>query len=77
MSRPDQDVWGDFVARHDVGDVLDGRVVKVVPFGAFVEVSQGVHGLLVSRPQPEAEASVSVRIAEIDNDGQRLRLTRP
>lgn len=67
--------WEGFTARHTVGDVLDGRVARVVPFGAFIEVADGVHGLLVGSERPQAGSSVSVRIAEIDHDNRRLRLT--
>ncbi|WP_219466991.1 S1 RNA-binding domain-containing protein [Nonomuraea rhizosphaerae] len=67
--------WEGFMAHHGVGDVLDGRVARVVPFGVFVEVADGVHGLLVGREQPQAGSSVSVRIAEIDHENRRLRFT--
>ena len=67
--------WEGFTARHAVGDVLDGRVASVVPFGAFIEVADGIHGLLVGSDRPQAGSSVSVRIAEIDHDNRRLRLT--
>ena len=46
--------WEGFTARHTVGDVLDGRVARVVPFGAFIEVADGVHGLLVGSERPQA-----------------------
>ncbi|MEU4228224.1 S1 RNA-binding domain-containing protein [Nonomuraea sp. NPDC026600] len=67
--------WEGFTSRHAVGDVLDGSVARVVPFGAFIEVADGVHGLLVGSDRPEAGSSVSVRIAEIDHDNRRLRFT--
>ena len=35
-----------FLADRSVGDVLDGTVVENVAFGTFVEVSDGVHGLV-------------------------------
>ncbi|HEY3464317.1 MAG TPA: S1 RNA-binding domain-containing protein, partial [Amycolatopsis sp.] len=37
--------WSEFVAAHAEGGVLDGVVARVVPFGAFVEVADGIHGL--------------------------------
>jgi ribosomal protein S1 len=49
MSRPihamDETGWAQFVAAHTVGDVIDGRVVHVVPFGSFIRTSEGVDGL--------------------------------
>jgi small subunit ribosomal protein S1 len=65
--------WNEFVAGHAVGDVVDGTVSKVVPFGAFVRVD-GFDGLL---PQADAVAdgqSVRVRILEIDAPRQRFSL---
>jgi ribosomal protein S1 len=73
--------WNDFAARHGVGDVLDARVTKVLPFGALVE-TEGVSGLLrdasiwPARPQlaPAEGATVPVRIAGVDADNRRLSL---
>ncbi|MEV6155936.1 S1 RNA-binding domain-containing protein [Nonomuraea sp. NPDC052129] len=67
--------WEGFTAQHAVGDVLDGRVASVFPFGAFIEVADGIHGLLVGPEQRQVGSSVSVRIAEVDHDNRRLRLT--
>jgi ribosomal protein S1 len=36
--------WQEFVDRHQPGDVLEGVVVRIAPFGSFVE-TEGVHGL--------------------------------
>jgi small subunit ribosomal protein S1 len=66
--------WEGFTALHNVGDVLDGRVARVLPFGAFIEVADGIHGLLVGPDQRQVGSSVSVRIAEVDHDNRRLRL---
>jgi ribosomal protein S1 len=69
--------WQDFVALHGVGDVLDGRVKRVLPFGAFVEVADGVDGLLHdpdwSAP-PEVGASIAVRLDGIDVENRRLSM---
>jgi len=45
-----------FIARHTEGDVVDGQIVEHVPFGAFVELGGGVHGLLHQDEMPEAPA---------------------
>jgi small subunit ribosomal protein S1 len=81
MSRPthsiDEAGWARFVARHGVGDVIDGEVVKVVPFGAFVRVGEGVDGLA---PQslwptlPTLGSRIPLRIAAIDVDNRRVAL---
>jgi small subunit ribosomal protein S1 len=71
MSRS-EDIWEAFVATHRVGDRLDARVTKVVPFGAFVEVADGVEGLLVVEDAANLGATVTVRIKEIDTVKRRL-----
>jgi small subunit ribosomal protein S1 len=40
------DVWDDFFSRHQVGDVIEGRVVRMTNFGAFVELAEGIEGLI-------------------------------
>lgn len=60
-------VWQAFQDGHGVGAVLEGTVVSVVPFGAFVAVAPGIHGFLHAdswaRP-PQVGESMPVRIAE-------------
>jgi ribosomal protein S1 len=65
--------WQEFMARHQVGDVIDGVVTKQVPFGSFVE-SDGVTGLAHQQTWPVG-ARVSVRILAIDRENQRFSLT--
>jgi small subunit ribosomal protein S1 len=80
------DPWESFSAAHGVGDVVDGKVTKTVPFGAFVAVSDGVEGLVhVSEiaihhvESPELELSVDqpvkVKITEIDGERRRISLS--
>jgi small subunit ribosomal protein S1 len=64
--------WQDFLARHQVGDVIEGVVTKQAPFGSFVE-SEGFTGL-AHRQSWSAGARVSVRILAIDPDNQRFSL---
>lgn len=71
-------MWQRFLADHADGGVVSGRVVDVQPFGAFVEVAEGIHGLLPSgnyTTAPETGANVSVRIENVDLAGRRMSLT--
>ncbi|MBE1496911.1 small subunit ribosomal protein S1 [Amycolatopsis lexingtonensis] len=68
--------WQEFVAAHTGGGILDGVVARVVPFGAFVEVAPGIHGLWVTDTAPEAGSRVAVRIGEIDVERRRFSLVR-
>ncbi|MCX4091277.1 S1 RNA-binding domain-containing protein [Nocardia sp. alder85J] len=59
--------WQEFQAHNGVGAVLEATVVSVVPFGAFVEVAPGIHGLLHSDSwsvPPNVGDRLAVRIAE-------------
>jgi small subunit ribosomal protein S1 len=40
------DVWDEFFQQHHVGDVVDGKVVRLTNFGAFVELAEGIEGLI-------------------------------
>lgn len=59
-----------------VGDVLDARIMRVLPFGAFVERVHGFDALIVTKDRlPGNGAVVAVRVAEIDVENRRMRLT--
>jgi ribosomal protein S1 len=64
--------WQDFLARHKVGDVIEGLVTKELPFGSFVE-SDGFTGLAHQQSWPVG-TRVSVRILAIDQENQRFSL---
>jgi small subunit ribosomal protein S1 len=40
------DIWDDFFSRHHVGGLIDGKVVRMTNFGAFVELDEGIEGLI-------------------------------
>ncbi|MCT9931576.1 hypothetical protein N5079_15280 [Planotetraspora sp. A-T 1434] len=64
--------WQSFLARHQVGDVIEGVVTREVPFGSFVE-SDGFTGLAYQESWPVG-TRVSVRILAIDPEKQRFSL---
>ena len=69
--------WQQFLVDHADGDALTGPVVDVRPFGAFVELADGIHGLLHCSSwttAPETGATISVRIADIDLAKRRVSL---
>jgi small subunit ribosomal protein S1 len=78
MSRSNKDSseegWQRFAAAYQIGDVLDGTVASVVPFGTFVEIGDAVHGLLLDATLTVGER-VRVRVADIDADKHRVGLT--
>jgi ribosomal protein S1 len=64
--------WQDFVARHQVGDVIEGTVTKQVPFGSFVE-SEGFTGL-AHKQDWLVGTHVRVKILAIDTELHRFSL---
>ena len=40
------DIWDDFFSSTKVGDVVEGKVVRITSFGAFVELAEGIEGLI-------------------------------
>ncbi len=40
------DIWDEFFSRHQVGDTVEGKVVRLTNFGAFVELAEGIEGLI-------------------------------
>ena len=81
-----EDPWETFARDAAVGSVVEGKVTKTVPFGAFVSVGDGVEGLVhVSEiamhhvESPELELSigqeVTVKVTEIDADRRRVSLS--
>ncbi|MBA9004844.1 hypothetical protein [Thermomonospora cellulosilytica] len=64
--------WPEFLARHQVGDVIEGVVTEEAPFGSFVE-SEGCVGLAPQQSWPVG-SRVSVRILAIDPERQRFSL---
>jgi small subunit ribosomal protein S1 len=40
------DIWEDFFSRHQVGSTVEGKVVRMTNFGAFVELDEGIEGLI-------------------------------
>ena len=76
----------EFVSTHQEGDVVEGEVVRLMDFGAFVEVAKGVEGLVhLSELSWDHKAkledvvsegkTVSVRILSVDHKNKRLGLS--
>jgi small subunit ribosomal protein S1 len=40
------DMWDEFFAHHKVGDMVEGKIVRLANFGAFVELAEGIEGLV-------------------------------
>ncbi len=86
MRQTLEDPWTVFSDSHEVGNIIEGKVTKTVPFGAFVSIAEGVEGLVhVSEiamhrvESPEMELSIgqqiTVKITELDTNRRRVSLS--
>jgi small subunit ribosomal protein S1 len=86
LKQTQEDPWQRVVDTYSVGDELEGTVTKVVTFGAFVEILDGVEGLVhiselaahhVENPREVVQPGddLRVKILEIDSERRRLSLS--
>ena len=86
LKATQEDPWQLFARTHALGQVVPGKVTKLVPFGAFVRVEDGIEGLvhiseLAQRHVDMAEQVVSVneelfvKVIDIDLDRRRISLS--
>jgi small subunit ribosomal protein S1 len=86
LKQTQEDPWQRIVDTYNVNDELEGKVTKVVTFGAFVEILDGVEGLVhiselaahhVESPREVVHPGdeIRVRILEIDSERRRLSLS--
>jgi small subunit ribosomal protein S1 len=86
LKATQEDPWQLFARTHALGQVVPGKVTKLVPFGAFVRVEDGIEGLvhiseLASRHIDTAEQVVSVndelfvKVIDIDLERRRISLS--
>jgi small subunit ribosomal protein S1 len=86
LKQTQSDPWQQVVEAYGEGNVVEGRVTKVVTFGAFVEILPGVEGLVhiselaqhhVENPREVVSQGdvVNVKVIEIDADRRRLSLS--
>jgi small subunit ribosomal protein S1 len=64
------DIWDDFFSRHQVGSTIEGKVVRMTNFGAFVELDEGIEGLIHvsefddSRHTGKDEEKIDLKVGE-------------
>jgi small subunit ribosomal protein S1 len=86
MKQLATDPWSDIDAHFRVGDVVQGTITKITSFGAFVELKDGIDGLVhisqISEDRVEkikdvlkAGQAVSARVVKIDREERRLGLS--
>jgi small subunit ribosomal protein S1 len=86
LKATQEDPWRQFARTHAIGQIVPGKVTKLVPFGAFVRVDEGIEGLVhiselaerhVEIPEQVVQVSgdVMVKVIDIDLDRRRISLS--
>lgn len=79
--------WKIAVEKYAVGTIVEGKVVRMVPFGAFVELEAGVDGLVhisqiankhVVKPEDELKVGeiISVKVLEVNAEQKKISLSK-
>ena len=86
LKQTQDDPWKQLVKDFQVGVIVDGKVTKIVPFGAFVEIGESVEGLVhisemarghVEKPEDVVRVGdqVKVKVMDVDLDRRRISLS--
>jgi small subunit ribosomal protein S1 len=84
LKATQEDPWKEFERKYKAGEIITGQVTKLVPFGAFVRVAQGIEGLVhiselshehVDTPESVLSVGDEVTAKVIDVDVSRRRVS--
>ncbi len=84
LKATQEDPWRQFARTHAIGQIVPGKVTKLVPFGAFVRVEEGIEGLVhiselaerhVEIPEQVVQVGDEVMVRVIDIDLERRRIS--
>ena len=86
LKATQEDPWRVFARTHAIGQIVPGKVTKLVPFGAFVRVEEGIEGLVHISELAERHVDVPdqivtvgeeamVKVIDIDLDRRRISLS--
>ncbi len=84
LKATQEDPWQQFARTHQIGQIVPGKVTKLVPFGSFVRVDEGIEGLVhiselaerhVEIPEQVVQVNDDVMVKIIDIDLERRRIS--
>jgi len=84
LKATQEDPWKEFERKYQAGEIIEGQVTKLVPFGAFVRVAPGIEGLVhiselseqhVDSPESVLNVGDQVRVKVIEVDVARRRIS--
>ncbi|MGH3096872.1 MAG: 30S ribosomal protein S1 [Streptosporangiales bacterium] len=84
LKATQEDPWQQFARTHQIGQIVPGKVTKLVPFGSFVRVEEGIEGLVhiselaeqhVEVPEQVVQVGKQIFVKIIDIDLERRRIS--
>ena len=84
LKQTTEDPWTKLVETYPVGTVVDGKVTKIVPFGAFIELGANVEGLVhisemamkhIDSPAQVVHVGDTVKVKVMDVNVERRRIS--
>ena len=68
LKATQEDPWRQFARTHAIGQIVPGKVTKLVPFGAFVRVEEGIEGLVHISELAERHVEVPDQVVAVGDD---------
>ena len=68
LKATQEDPWRQFARTHAIGQIVPGKVTKLVPFGAFVRVDEGIEGLVHISELAERHVEVPDQVVAVGDD---------
>src|SRR5207344_692263 len=68
LKATQEDPWQQFARTHAIGQVVPGKVTKLVPFGAFVRVDEGIEGLVHISELAERHVEIPEQVVQVGDD---------
>jgi small subunit ribosomal protein S1 len=68
LKATQEDPWRHFARTHQIGQVVPGKVTKLVPFGAFVRVQDGIEGLVHISELAERHVEIPEQVVNVGDD---------
>jgi len=86
LRQTQEDPWKEKANKHKVGDIIKGKITKIVPFGSFIEIEEGFEGLIhiselahkhVELPEEVVKVGdeVGAKIVDISLEKRRISLS--
>src|ERR671920_972052 len=68
LKATQEDPWRLYARTHAIGQIVPGKVTKLVPFGAFVRVEEGIEGLVHISELAERHVEIPEQVVQVGDD---------